>query len=176
MKALPFSFAAAAWIFISVFPPPCAMAKEPNEKQIATLIKVESLGGIKLNQPAAGVERVLGVAESRSKAEQSEVSAEWAQDWSYPSKGLEVRMSSEKNDGKGTVLAVTASGKSTAATARGIKLGSTEEEVRKAYADVEVTHESETGKSFVAGGSMSGIVFTFKHGKVVEILLTIDGC
>lgn len=66
---------------------------------------------------------------------------------------------------------ITAGARCKLATTRGIKIGSTEAEVRKAYQDVENKEESEAGKSFVAGSIYGGVIFTLEKGRVVEIFM-----
>jgi hypothetical protein len=93
----------------------------------------------------------------------------YAQDWHYPEKGIDVSMSGEKKTGRKRIVSVTASAPCTLATRKGIKIGSAESAVRKAYtmfADREARAEPGT---YVVGSIYGGIIFNFEKGKVSRI-------
>ena len=60
---------------------------------------------------------------------------------------------------------------STLATSRGIRIGSTEAEVEKAYAAEWNRAVDERGKAFLAGTTERGLIFYFENGRVVRMLL-----
>lgn len=131
----------------------------------------ESLGNLKLGQKAATVIKELGEPKSKGENQLWEATGEWVQEWHYPAKGLSFHMASEKEKGAKTLLSITATEKCTLATSKQIKIGSTEEEVRKAYAKLENKEEGKPGETLVAGSIYGGVIFTFKKGKVVEIFI-----
>ncbi len=153
------------------------------------LLAAESIGKIRHEQKAADLIKLYGEPKSKGKAEMWEAIGEWVEEWKYPALGVSVKMSSEKKDGPKKVLMVTAGKGCELATGRGIKIGSTRAEVQKAYGDVQEKvpgegpakpgdpkpEPAEKGKkeedSFVAGTIYGGLIFSFKDGKVSEILL-----
>jgi hypothetical protein len=56
-------------------------------------------------------------------------------------------------------------------TKKGIRIGSTEQDVMKAYASDWNRQADETGKAFVAGTVERGLIFYFENGRVIKILL-----
>lgn len=70
-----------------------------------------------------------------------------------------------------TVESIAVFAPNTMATSRGIRVGSTEQEVEKAYAAEWNRDVDERGKAFVAGAIDKGIIFYFENGRVFRILL-----
>ena len=131
----------------------------------------EALGKLKLGQKAAAVIKELGEPASKGENQLWGATGEWVQEWHYPDKGLSLQMASEKEKGAKTLLSMTATEKCTLATSEKIKIGSTEAEVRKAYAKLENKEEGKPGETLVAGSIYGGVIFTFKKGKVVQIFI-----
>lgn len=130
----------------------------------------DTLGGLKLGQTAAEVSQRLGKPESKGKNVEWAATGDWVQDWKYPAQGLVLGMGSSTKDGAKTILTITAKAGCKLATSRGIKIGSSAAEVRKAYGDVEARDEApSTPTSFVAGSIYGGIIFSLKAGKVESI-------
>jgi hypothetical protein len=77
----------------------------------------------------------------------------------------------EKKTGAKTVALFTASKDCSLATTKGIKIGSSEADVRKAYVSFEDKENASAVQkgSFVAGSIYGGIIFTFKDKKVSSI-------
>ncbi|WP_265594491.1 hypothetical protein [Haloferula sp. BvORR071] len=149
------------------------------------LLAAESIGKIRHDQKAADLIKLYGEPKSKGKPEMWEAIGEWVEEWKYPALGVTVRMSSEKKDGPKKVLVAIAGKGCELATARGIKVGSTRAEVVKAYGDVQEKSSEDPPaeadkdqdkkdkeeESFVAGSIYGGLIFSFKDGKVSEILL-----
>lgn len=131
----------------------------------------DGLGKLTLGQKDEEVLLILGKPESKGISLFWEATAEWVQEWQYAAHGLSVKMATPTKAGRQAVLAITAFRACPLATKRGIKIGSTEAEVRRAYKDVESTEESKAGETFVAGSIYGGVIFTFKKGKVSEIFI-----
>jgi hypothetical protein len=132
-------------------------------------ITSEPLGDLALGKKAAEVEKVLGKPESKGKKTFQEATGTHVQEWNYPAKGLTITMEfAKKNE---TVSMIRAKGSCALATARGIKIGSPEAAVSKAYGKERDKESSEAGKSFVAGSVYDGVIFTIKDGKVSEIFI-----
>ncbi len=131
----------------------------------------ESLGGLALGKKQDEVIKLLGKPASKGKDVEWEAIGEWVQEWEFPDQGISLNMASEKKGGAKTVLTITAGPKWALATKRGIRIGSTEAAVRKAYGSVEDKEASEAGKSFVAGSVYGGVIFSFEKGKVTGIFI-----
>lgn len=131
----------------------------------------DTLGKLALGQKAEEVTKLLGKPESKGVNTHWEAIGEWVQELHYPAQGLDIKVSSEAKAGPQKVLMISATAPSTLATGRGIKIGSTEAEVKKAYKDVLNVEESEAGKSLVAGSVYGGVIFTLTKGKVSEIFI-----
>lgn len=143
---------------------PALRAEEKN-------VSSEPFGKLALGQSADAVRKLLGEPEAKGKDTSWEAIGEWVQDWKFPKQGLTLAMASEKKGGAKTLFSVTASAGCTLATARGIKVGSAEADVWKAYAKEKDKEQSRHGDSFVAGSIYGGIIFHFKEGKVSQIFI-----
>lgn len=131
----------------------------------------ESLGRLKLGQGEDAVVKVLGKPGSKGKAELWEAIGAWVEEWHYPEQGVTLAMSSEKKGGAKSVLNISAEAPCSLATSRGIKIGSSEADVAKAYGKERSKEESVAGELFVAGSVYDGVMFTIKKGKVVQIFI-----
>lgn len=131
----------------------------------------DSLGTLALGQKQAAVIKALGQPKSKGKDIEWEAIGEHVQEWNYPAQGISLNMASIKEGGSKKVLSISAEAGCNLATARGIKIGSTEAEVRKAYGKLEDKESGEAGKIFVAGSMYGGVIFHFTKGKVSEIFI-----
>lgn len=134
------------------------------------LMATEFLGRLRFGLKAKEVVEICGKAAAKGPVE------DWAgvglrvQKWEYPAQGLELHLSSMKADEEMTVLMIRARQGCSLVTTRGIQMGSTEEEVLKAYGKLR-GEGSKPGEMFVAGSTVGGVIFTFEKGKVVEIFI-----
>ncbi len=131
----------------------------------------EGFGKLALGQKAEMVTSILGKPESKAKDVMWEAIGEYVQEWRYPAQGLTLNMSSPKKGGAKTVWSISATKGCSLITARGLRVGSTEAEVRKAYGAVEEKESSVRGESFVAGSIYGGVIFHFEKGRVTEIFI-----
>jgi hypothetical protein len=131
----------------------------------------DSLGNLRLGQPATTITKSLGKPARKGQDVEWEAIGAWGQEWQFPKQGLTLAMSSEKKGGAKTVLSITAEAPCKLATSRGIRIGSTEADVAKAYRDVQDKEDSEPGKLFVAGSLYGGVMFHLAEGKVVKIFI-----
>jgi hypothetical protein len=134
------------------------------------LMKTELLGKLHFEMKAKEVVGIYGKATSQGTVENWEGVGLYVQQWNYPALGLELQMAAEKKNGEAKIYMIKATKACKLVTTHGIKIGSTEQEVAKAYGDVK-GDESEAGKTFVAGSTVGGVIFTFKDGKVSEIFI-----
>jgi hypothetical protein len=135
-------------------------------------IDIETFGDIKIGQPAAETLKTLGEPGSKSKAE------EWAADgllheyWKWKDKGLELNMSSEKNNVSGTlaIFNINAEAPCTFKTRAGIGIGSTLDEIKAAY-QRDISEADSNNEQVLVGSVYGGIIFTLTKGKVSHIFL-----
>jgi hypothetical protein len=147
-----------------------ALDGRADETATAIMLRAESLGGLRLELPEKDVLKLLGPPAKRGKLVLQEADGNYVQEWDYPSKGIELLMSAGgKKSGAKTVAHIAASAPCTLATRKGIKIGTEESAVRKAYAaHVDRESKNEPG-SLVVGSVYGGIIFTFTGNKVSHI-------
>lgn len=174
---LPDLFSACCMALILALPAASAIAA-PDKKAAAPKTEPtvvfpagETVGGLALEAPAASVLKKFGDPPVIGDNVLMEATGEWVQEWSWPKLGLEINMGSTAKNGPKTVWSITAGKGSDLVTKRGIKIGSTMEEVRKAYGDVEDKESPASKDSFVAGSVYGGLIFTLNKGKVTQIFL-----
>lgn len=93
------------------------------------------------------------------------------QTWQCRSCGLNLGMVSDKRGGKKAIKSIAFTAPCALVTARGIRIGSTEQEVRNAYKKDWNREDSALSVGFVAGSIYGGIVFQLQNGKVNRIFL-----
>ncbi len=134
------------------------------------LMKMELLGKLRFEMKASEVVKAYGKATTRGKMENWEGVGLYVQQWDYPELGVELQMAAEKKDGVQTVYMIKATKRCKLSTTHGIKIGSTEKEVVKAYGKLR-GDESEAGKTFIAGSTVGGVIFGMEEGKVDSIFI-----
>lgn len=147
--------------------PACATAAD----ETFDVLKAESLGKVKHEDKEKVVLKLFGQPKSKGSDELWEATGEWVQEWRYPEQGIELQMASKKKGGTKAVSIIKGLSNCKFATARGIKIGSSLAEVRKAYGDVEEKDDPKNDEVFVAGSVYGGVIFTLKQKKVVEIFI-----
>jgi hypothetical protein len=143
-----------------------------QDEKATQLMAAESLGGIKIDMAEKNLMDLLGQPKKKSAMTFLAGTGEYQQTWRYPDKGLEITMSAGENKtGAKTVASFTASKGCSLTTTKGIKIGSSEADVRKAYGSFEDKENASADRkdSFVAGSIYGGIVFAFKDNKVSSI-------
>jgi hypothetical protein len=96
--------------------------------------------------------------------------ATYHEEWENVPCGIKVGMAGRAGR-EFTVKSIAVFAPSTLGTARGIRIGSTEEEVMKIYAAEWNKAVDERGKAFLAGSVDRGLIFYFENGRVIRILL-----
>lgn len=150
---------------------PCGHAAEGGRPAKATeaMLRGEGLGGLRLGLPEKEVLKQLGKPAKQTAVVLQEADGMYVQKWLYPAQGIELQMSAEKKTGVKSVAMITASAPCDLSTKQGIKIGSAEGAVRKAYgAHADRDTPAEPG-TFVAGSIYGGIIFNFSKGKVTRI-------
>ena len=129
----------------------------------------ETLGGLRINLPEKDVLKLLGQPAKRGELVFQEADGSYVQDWHYPDKGIDLAMGGKKKTGPKTIAGITAHASCTLATGKGIKIGSPETAVRKAYARFVDRDASAEPGTYVVGSIYGGIIFNFEKGKVSQI-------
>ena len=146
-----------------------ATKEEARAAATEAMLRGESLGSLRLGLPEKDVLKQLGKPEKQGAIVLQGADGMYVQDWSYPGQGLKLQMTSEKKGGAKSVAHFIATAPCALATRQGIKIGSEESAVRKAYgAHVDRDSPAAAG-TFVAGSVYGGIIFDFSKGKVNRI-------
>lgn len=145
---------------------PVDAAPEPDASGKLAEVDHETIGGFALGAPSEDVIKALGPPKKKSKEETMAATGETVSTWSFG--GLEVTM--VKQDTAYAVSSIGVKPPSTAATSRGIHLGSTRAEVEAQYQRAKDDLGADD-KSLLVGSPYGGELFTFKNGVVVEIFL-----
>jgi len=96
---------------------------------------------------------------------------EYHQEWKYPDGGITLGMVSKKKGGPKSIWSITITSPSTLQTEKGIRIGSTEQEVNEAYGRFRNVEDSKKGEVFVAGSVFGGLIFNFQQGRVSNIFI-----
>lgn len=143
-----------------------------DEAATAAMLRAEGLGGLRLELPEKDVLKLLGPPAKRGALVLQDADGNYVQNWHYPSKGIDLSMSAGgKKTGAKTVFHIVASAPCTLATRKGIKIGTAESVVRKAYAEHVDREEKDEPGSLVVGSVYGGIIFNFTGGKVSRIFV-----
>ena len=135
------------------------------------LMETERLGEFKIGSSAAGILKILGTPQTKSKSVFSENDARYHQTWHYPKQGITFGMVAESREDKPKVGFIRVARPSTLATSRGIKIGDSVEKVVREYGCHQDIENSVPDERFVAGSIYGGLVFFFQDGGVVKIFL-----
>lgn len=135
------------------------------------LLAGERIGSLRVGLHESELQRAIDCKLQRGSEKLWGADGLYHQTWQCAACGLNFGMVSDTRGGKKAVESITVTTPCTLATKRGIRIGSTEQEVRKAYKQDWNKEDSTPGKTFVAGSIYGGIVFQFQDGKVSRIFL-----
>jgi hypothetical protein len=154
-------------------PPPPEEPTDPTEPTDprSTLTREESLGDLKLGITVADLGKLLPDGKTKGKREEEEATGEFVQTFVDGKSGVEVLLSSTTATGPQTVRAITVRAPSTRTTKRGIGIGASAEDVKKAYADVLDPEFPPDAESIIAGSVYDGVIFSLEAGKVRSIFM-----
>ena len=145
--------------------------KDTTEADFFALMKAESLGNLKIDLLAKNVIQLLGNPVKKDSIEYWAGDGLYHQYWYYPSQGITLSMASETEKGQQRIAFIKLVSPSTLQSQRGIKIGSSIEEVILAYIKEQEQETSIPGQTFVAGSIYGGLIFTFENGYVSQIFL-----
>ncbi|WAS94129.1 hypothetical protein [Nannocystis punicea] len=152
--------------------PPDAGADDGGEpEEPPSILTRERLGELEIGLAADEVTRLLGAPVRRGRAEMSEATGSYVQQWSWPDRGLELTLDAADKRGPYALAAIRAVAPCALRTARGIGIGDLYKTVEAAYLADRDPEEEQDALSFVAGSVYSGVIFTFdaQREKVTEI-------
>ena len=135
------------------------------------LSESEKIGEFSEGMSAKKLKKKLHCAFKLDKEIMTEADGLYHQTWDCPALGIRFDMSSGRKGGDKTINQITIVAPSQLKTGRGIQIGSTEQQVIKAYNDVKDVQGTVPHETFVAGSVYGGLFFQFKNGKVDSIML-----
>ena len=137
-----------------------------------------SAGPLKVQMDGAAVVKALGEPAKKGKFQLQQADGSYSSKWSWADKGVSIDMEADAASGaKAKVFNIYLTLPCSLKLGDNIGIGSTEADVKKAYAknmyvDKDMPAESTVaGKQFVAGNPYDGILFVFKDGKVQKITI-----
>jgi hypothetical protein len=137
-----------------------------------SLLKQERIGKLQIGLAEEEVYRIV-TSKCAMKAGLEKLwgaDGAYHQEWDYPNCGITLSMVSNQKGGSKSIESITLVRPSRLSTKRGIRIGSTEKVVKKAY-KAEWNRETNNSESFVAGSIYGGLIFQFQNGKVSKIFL-----
>jgi hypothetical protein len=154
-----------AIIFITLLAPGFSLAADDFD-----LLK-EKIGDLRINLPEKVVTKSIPCRLTRGAIKYSHVDGQYHQTWKYSDCGISLDMASGKKGGSKSITSIELSYPGILQTKLGIRIGSTEQEVHKAYGRYMDKDSSRPGENFVAGSVFGGLMFSFKNGRVSGIFL-----
>lgn len=152
-------------LFFSFLCGACFAAKAPD------LLDSERIGSMRIGLSESDVKKSAGCALQRGPEQLWGADGAYHQTWRCDACGLRLGMVSENRGAAKRIESITLVAPGTLATSRGIRIGSTEQAVKKAYRAEWNREESKQSGSFVAGSIYGGLLFEFQDGKVIQIFL-----
>jgi hypothetical protein len=131
----------------------------------------EQVGQLHLGLAEKEVKQIAPGQPTRGPEELMGADGEYHQEWEYPAAGIILGMVSKKKGGPKSIWSITITSPCKLQTQRGIRIGSTEAEVIKAYGRFQNAEDSKQGELFVAGSIFGGVMFDFQQGKVNRIFI-----
>jgi hypothetical protein len=131
----------------------------------------EQLGKLHIGLSEREVKQIIPGKPTRGAEKWWGADGQYHQDWQYTDGGITLGMVSKKKGGLKSIESITITSPSSLQTQRGIRIGSTEAEVVKAYGPFRNAEDSKPGELFVAGSIFGGVMFEFQQGRVNRIFI-----
>jgi hypothetical protein len=138
-----------------------------------SVIATETLGGLRVGNDAARVERLLGRPAQRTEPELWGADGLYHREWRFPEQGIVIGLSAPAPKGPWQVGSLTLAPPARLTSARGIGIGATEERVRAAYPEATASRRR-PGRTPVltVGSDYDALIFGFdKRGRVDRVFL-----
>lgn len=135
------------------------------------LLKSEQIGGLRIDLSETEVVKIVPCSLKRSPETLWGADGLYHQKWVSAACGITLDMVSEKKGGRKTIASIKAVAPSTLRTGKGIGIGSSEQDVMKAYQNTINMDDSVPGKTVVAGSIYGGLIFSLKNGGVTSLFL-----
>ena len=135
------------------------------------LLRTERIGALRIGLSEGEVKKRIHCILKRGPEELWGADGAYHQKWEFVGCGITLGMVSDKKGAPTLVESVSLVNPSILKTKRGIRIGSTAQEVMKAYKSQWNREDSKTFGCFVAGSIYGGILFNFENGKVSRIFL-----
>ena len=136
-----------------------------------TLLREERIGTLRIGLSAGEVKKRIHCTLKRGPEELWGADGAYHQKWEYVGCGITLGMVSEKKGAPKSIESISLVSPSILSTKWDIRIGSTEQEVMKAYKSQWNREDSKHFGGFVAGSIYGGVMFNFKNGKVSRIFL-----
>ena len=149
----------------------CACNSASAAEDAFALLREERIGSLGIDLPESEVAKMTDCELQRGPEELWGADGAYHQEWTDAACGLTVGMVSEEKGGQKSVESISLISPGNLATKRGIRIGSSEQEVMAAYKPYWNKEESEHFGSFVGGSIYGGLLFDFNNGKVSRIFL-----
>ena len=134
-------------------------------------LEKEQIGKLHIGLSETEVRQIIPGKPTRGAEKWWGADGQYHQEWQYPDGGITLGMVSKKKGGLKSIESLTITSPSILQTQRGIRIGSTEAEVVKAYGRFQNAEESKPGELFVAGSIFGGVMFDFQQGRVSRIFI-----
>lgn len=136
-----------------------------------SLLKEERIGALHIGLSEKEVGKAINCVLKRGPEELWAADGAYHQKWRYTDCGITLDMVSEKKGGPKSIESITLLKPAKLSTKRGIRIGSSEQEVMNAYKSYWNKGDSKHFGRFVAGSIYGGLILTIKDGKVSSIFL-----
>jgi hypothetical protein len=136
-----------------------------------SLLKEERIGDLRIGYSEKEVIKTITCVLKRGPEELWAADGAYHQKWKYAGCGITLDMVSEKKGGPKSIGSITIVKPSNLSAKRGIRIGSSEQEVMNAYKSYWNKEDSEHFGRFVAGSIYGGLIFHIENGKVSSIFL-----
>ena len=136
-----------------------------------SLLKEERIGNLRIGISETEVKKEIHCTLTLGPEELWGADGAYHQAWEYTDCGISLGMASEEEGGPKSVESITVVSPGTMSTNKGIRIGSTEQEVMNAYEPYWNKEDSEDFGNFVAGSIYGGLIFYFQNGQVSKIFL-----
>lgn len=132
------------------------------------LVNDEAFGPVRLGLTDGQLQKAVGAPASKTPVALEPATGQHVSDWKYPKLGLTLKMAADKKAGPFTVASFALESPSRFRSTRGVGIGSSADQIRKAYKGFV---EPGSSDRIVVGSEYMGIIFTLEGGKATYIFV-----